>query len=74
MSYIENKPIYERNKKEIFKALFSKDLPNNSRLIVVIGIKYFNIYEYDVDFLKRNLSIKQSDMLFDFVIAYRFID
>ena len=72
-TYNNNKDLYKRNKKEIFNKLLNGEYPINGRLIITVGVIEFSIFEYNIEFLRQK-EIALLDNLFDYVIAYRFID
>ena len=72
-AYEQNKALYKRNKNEIFILLLNSDYPIKGRLIITVGVTEFSIFEYNIEFL-RNKEIAVLDNLFEYVIAYRFID
>lgn len=72
-SYIKNKVLYERNKKEIITKLINRDYTKGSRLILVVGLaNEYNITEFDPEYIAR-LSIKRLDKITDFIVAYKFV-
>ena len=72
-AYEQNKSLYKRNKNEIFIKLLNCDYPINGRLIITVGVTEYSIFEYNIEFL-RHKEIAVLDNLFEYVIAYRFID
>ena len=72
-AYEQNKSLYKRNKNEIFIKLLNGEYPINGRLIITVGVIEFSIFEYNIEFLRQK-EIAVLDNLFEYVIAYRFID
>lgn len=72
-AYEQNKALYEKNKKEIFDKLLGDNYCINKQLVITIGITEFKIFVHPVKYL-RNTPIYELNNMFNFVIAYDFID
>ena len=77
MNYLQtleqNKPTYERNKKEIITKILKGEYPKDGRLIIVIGVQDFSIVEFKVKYLIEH-TLESLDILFNYIIAYKFVD
>lgn len=77
MNYLQtleqNQPTYERNKKEIITKILKGEYPKDGRLIIVIGVQDLSIVEFKVKYLIEH-TLESLDILFNYIIAYKFVD